>query len=80
LEGGILTGGGALLTGMCDMAERVMNCQVRNGLPTGIDKWPEELDTPVWTAVAGLTMYSGRLKLKRDWKKAASGLAGLVSK
>jgi cell division protein FtsA len=80
LEGGILTGGGALLTGMCDMAERVMNCQVRNGLPTGIDKWPEELDTPVWTAAAGLTMYSGRLKLKRDWKKAASGLAGLVSK
>lgn len=80
LEGGVLTGGGALLTGMCDMAERVMNCQVRNGLPTGIDKWPEELDTPVWTAAAGLTMYSGRLKLKRDWKKPASGLAGLVSK
>ena len=35
LEGIVLTGGGALLNGMCDMAERVLNCQARNGI------WPE---------------------------------------
>jgi cell division protein FtsA len=80
LEGAILTGGGALLPGMCDVAERVMNCQARNGLATGIDDWPPELDTPVWTTAAGLAMYSGRLKLKRDWKRATAGLVGLVSK
>jgi cell division protein FtsA len=80
LEGAILTGGGALLPGMCDVAERVMNCQARNGLATGIDDWPSELDTPVWTTAAGLAMYSGRLKLKRDWKRATAGLMGLVSK
>lgn len=80
LEGAILTGGGALLPGMCDLAERVMNCQARNGLATGIEDWPPELDTPVWTTAAGLAMYSGRLKLKRDWKRATAGLAGLVSK
>ena len=80
LEGAILTGGGALLPGMCDVAERVMNCQARNGLATGIEDWPQELDTPVWTAAAGLVMYSGRLKLKRDWKRATAGLAGLVLK
>ncbi|MBV9405452.1 MAG: cell division protein FtsA [Acidobacteriaceae bacterium] len=80
LEGAVLTGGGALLSGMCDVAERVMNCQVRNGLATGIEGWPQELDTPVWTTAAGLAMYSGRLKLKRDWKKTSVGLAGLVLK
>jgi cell division protein FtsA len=80
LEGAILTGGGALLPGMCDVAERVMNCQARNGLATGIEDWPQELDTPVWTTAAGLAMYSGRLKLKRDWKRATAGLAGLVLK
>ncbi len=80
LEGAILTGGGALLAGMCDVAERVMNCQARNGLATGIEDWPAELDTPVWTTAAGLAMYSGRLKLKRDWKRATAGLAGLVLK
>ncbi len=80
LEGAILTGGGALLSGMCDVAERVMNCQVRNGLATGIEAWPRDLDNPVWTTAAGLAMYSGRLKLKRDWKRTNAGLAGLVLK
>ena len=80
LEGAILTGGGAMLTGMCDVAERVLNCQARNGLPIGIDKWPQELDNPAWTAAAGLAMYSGRLRLKREWKRASTGLAGLVLK
>lgn len=80
LEGAILTGGGALLPGMCDLAERVLNCQARNGLATGIEDWPQELDSPVWTVAAGLAMYSGRLKLKRDWKRATSGVAGLISK
>jgi cell division protein FtsA len=80
LEGAVLTGGGALLPGMCDIAERVLNCQARNGLAVGIDQWPPELDNPVWTTAAGLAMYSGRLRLKREWKRMSSGLAGLVSK
>lgn len=80
LEGAILTGGGALLSGMCDIAERVLNCQVRNGLAIGIDKWPQELDNPVWTVAGGLAMYCGRLRLKREWKRASPGLAGLVLK
>ena len=33
LEGIFLTGGGALLNGMCDMAERVLNCPARIALP-----------------------------------------------
>jgi cell division protein FtsA len=80
LEGAVLTGGGALLTGMCDLAERILNCQARNGLAVGINSWPHELDNPAWTAAAGLAMYSGRLRLKREWKRAAPGLAGLVLK
>ena len=80
LEGAILTGGGSLLPGMCDIAERVLNCQARNGLAAGITNWPDELDNPIWTTAAGLTMYSARLKLKRDWKRASAGLAGLAVK
>jgi cell division protein FtsA len=78
LEGIVLTGGGALLNGMCDMAERVLNCPARNGLPAGIDAWPDALDSPAWTTAAGLAMYSARLKNKRDPKRRAPGLAGLV--
>jgi cell division protein FtsA len=80
LEGAVLTGGGTLLNGMCDLTERMLNCQARNGLVTGIENWPQELDNPLWTTAAGLAMYSGRLKMKRDWKRASSGLAGLAVK
>jgi cell division protein FtsA len=80
LEGAVLTGGGAMLPGMCDIAERILNCQARNGLAVGIEGWPEALDTPVWTTAAGLAMYSGRLRLKREWKRASPGIAGLILK
>ncbi len=78
LEGVVLTGGGALLNGMCDMAERVLNAQTRLGLAVGIEDWPEVVDNPAWTVAAGLAMYSGRLKLKGEWKRKAPGLIGLV--
>jgi cell division protein FtsA len=78
LEGIVLCGGGARLAGMCDMAERVLNCQARNGLAIGIRDWPEELNQTEWTVAAGLSMYSARLKLKREQRRRAPGLAGMV--
>ncbi len=58
----VLTGGAARLQGMCDIAERVLNCPARNGLPAGIEGWPDQFDDPAWTTAAGLMMYSARLK------------------
>lgn len=77
LEGVVLTGGGALLTGMCDMAERGLNCQARNALPIGIEEWPLDVDNPNWTTAAGIAMYSARLKMKEQ-KRKAPGFMGLV--
>jgi cell division protein FtsA len=72
LMGGVfLTGGGALLPDLCDAAERILQCQTRYGMPVGIQNWPEEMDNPLWTTAAGLTMYSAKLKLQgepeRQW-------------
>jgi cell division protein FtsA len=78
MEGLLLTGGGALLQGMWDMAERVLNCQAGSGLAQGIAKWPEELESPAWTTAAGLAMYSAKVKLHRPPKRRARGLMGLV--
>jgi cell division protein FtsA len=77
-EGVVLTGGGAMLPGMCDMAERVLNCPARNGLGLGIMNWPHEIDNPAWTTAAGLAMYSARLKMHRDTRRKAPGLLGLL--
>lgn len=66
MNGIVLAGATAQMTGMCDMAERVLNCQARNGLAVGIWDWPEEIDNPAWTTAAGLLMYSARLKYRTD--------------
>lgn len=74
LTGVVLTGGGARLQSMCDVAERVLQCQARIGLPTGILDWPEEIETPEWTTAAGLAMYSARLKLRAELDRRRPGL------
>jgi cell division protein FtsA len=78
MGGVVLTGGGANLPGMCDVAETVLNCQARKGLPVGIADWPEEADNAAWTAAAGLAMYSGKLKMQSEMEKQAVGLLGRI--
>jgi cell division protein FtsA len=78
MDGVVLCGGGAMLNGMCDIAEQVLNCQARNGLAVGIYGWTDEVDHPAWTTAAGLAMYSARLKMHRDEKRKAPGFLGLV--
>ncbi len=75
-DGIVLTGGTAQLTGLCDMAERVLNCQARNGLPVGSLDWPEHIDTPAWTTAAGLMMYSARLKHRTEADRKNGGFLG----
>jgi cell division protein FtsA len=81
LMGGIvLCGGGAHLSGMCDMAEKILNCQARNGLAIGIRDWPGEIDDPVWTTAAGLMMYSAKLKVREKAQQRAVGFLGRMLK
>ncbi|HLI82969.1 MAG TPA: cell division protein FtsA [Bryobacteraceae bacterium] len=78
LGGVFLTGGGAKLPELCDVAERVLQCQARYGLAVGIQDWPEELRDPEWTTAAGLAMYSAKLKVKAADERAAAGWLGKV--
>ena len=78
MEGIVISGGGVMLNGMCDVAERILNCQARNGLAVGIADWRPEVDTPTCTTVAGLAMYAAKLKMHRDTRRRAPGLLGLV--
>jgi cell division protein FtsA len=78
LMGGVfLTGGGARLPDLCDVAERVLQCQARFGLPFGIQDWPETMNDPEWSTAAGLAMYSAKLKAQEQ-KATAGWLAKLL--
>jgi hypothetical protein len=45
-SGLVISGGGALLPGICDVAERVLDCPARIGLAQGFLDWPDELNDP----------------------------------
>jgi cell division protein FtsA len=78
IEGVFLTGGGARLSGMCDMAERMLNCPAKFGLAVGIQDWPQNFQDPAWTTAAGLAMYSAKLKLRGNSRRRPPGFFGLL--
>ncbi len=79
LRGGVfLTGAGARMPDLCDVAERVLQCETRFGLSIGIRDWPDELNDPEWSAVAGLAMYSAKLKTHAARQKESRGWLGKV--
>ena len=81
LMGGIfLAGGGAKLPDICDVAERELQCQTRYGLPVGIRDWPDQLKDPEWTVVAGLAMYSAKIKEKTEILRESAGWLGKILK
>jgi cell division protein FtsA len=76
ISGIVLTGGGSKLPGMCDIAERILECQARKGLVLGVRDWPDEIPGPVWTVAAGLAMYSAKLKEQSEQERQSVGLLG----
>jgi cell division protein FtsA len=76
LEGLFVTGGGARLDGMLDMAERVLNCPARYGLAQGVQDWPPGFQDQAWTTAAGLALYSARLEAPPAGK--SGGLLGFL--
>jgi len=61
-SGVVLTGGGALLEGMVEIAEQVFDAPVRIGYPER-DRFGglvEDIQSPSWAAAAGLALVSQR--------------------
>jgi cell division protein FtsA len=54
----VLTGGGAMLDGACELAERVFNLPVKLGIPTGVNGLSEEVATPMYATAVGLLQYA----------------------
>jgi len=56
----VLTGGGALLTGVREHTARVLDKQVRVGRPLGVHGLAEATEGPTFAAAAGLLAYAQR--------------------
>jgi cell division protein FtsA len=87
-SGVVLTGGGALLRGLVDVAEQVFDAPVRVGYPER-DRFGgliEDIQSPAWTAAAGLSLLAHRAQMVEARaaagarKASANGLAAFVTK
>lgn len=66
-SGIVITGGGSLLEGMTEIAERIFDLPVRVGKPTGVGGLIDVINSPVYSTAVGLIIYGYRTReLRRD--------------
>jgi cell division protein FtsA len=63
--GSVLTGGGALLANMAQIAEQTLRKPSRVGLPTPISKMPAQISGPEYSVAIGTILYAHRGRLAR---------------
>lgn len=64
----VLTGGGAQLDGLLELAEQIFDCGVRYGLPRGLGGLVDVISSPAWATPSGLLLW-GMLQDQQDNKK-----------
>ena len=69
----VLVGGGAKLSGLAAVAERVLEMPVRLGQPSGLEDMGELLPDPAFAAAVGLVLYGNRRRLLEETLEAGWG-------
>jgi cell division protein FtsA len=59
-SGIVLTGGGAILEGMPEIAEQIFDLPIRRGAPTGIGGLADHVSSPAFATAVGLVVYGQR--------------------
>jgi cell division protein FtsA len=57
-SGLVLTGGGAVLDGMSEIAEQIFDLPMRRGVPTGVGGLADHLSNPACASALGLVLYA----------------------
>src|SRR5206468_7311005 len=81
-SGIVLTGGGAILEGMPEIAEQIFDMPVRRGTPSGIAGLVDVVASPVYSTAVGLVLYGFRNRTGRSLvvaRPAAPGAFGKVT-
>jgi cell division protein FtsA len=75
----VLTGGGAELDGLLEVAEQVLGVAVRRGVPRGLGGLTDVIASPEWACAAGLLLY-GRGSAAASRKRSRGAGPGLLEK
>jgi cell division protein FtsA len=79
-SGVVLTGGGAELEGLVEVAEGIFEGPVRRGVPAGVGGLVDVVSRPEWATATGLLLYGHRNKTGRRRTRRFTRAAGSVSR
>ena len=65
-SGIVLTGGGAILEGMPEIAEQIFDLPIRRGMPAGVGGLADHISNPEFATAVGLVLYAQRNHVKRS--------------
>ncbi|MEO8190788.1 MAG: cell division protein FtsA [Acidobacteriota bacterium] len=79
-SGIVLTGGGAELEGIVEVAEGIFEGPVRRGVPTGVGGLVDVVSRPEWATATGLLLYGHRNKAGRRRGRGIGRMTASMSK
>jgi cell division protein FtsA len=78
-SGIVLTGGGAILEGMPEIAEQIFDLPIRRGSPFGVGGLADHVDSPAFATAVGLAAYAHRNAAAETSRAAGAGALGRVT-
>jgi cell division protein FtsA len=75
-SGIVLTGGGAILEGMPEIAEQIFDLPIRRGAPSGVGGLADHVGSPAFATPVGLVAYGPRNQIVEATRAAGVGALG----
>jgi cell division protein FtsA len=77
-SGLVLTGGGALLDGMSEIAEQIFDLPIRRGSPAGVGGLADHVANPAYANGVGLVLYAARHRSTESLRSGGGALTRMV--
>jgi cell division protein FtsA len=78
-SGIVLTGGGAILEGMPEIAEQIFDLPIRRGAPAGVGGLADHVASPAFATAVGLVRYGQRHQVVEAARASGLGALGRVA-
>jgi cell division protein FtsA len=78
-SGIVLTGGGAILEGMPEIAEQIFDLPIRRGAPSGVGGLADHVGSPSFATPVGLVLYGQRNQIVEPRRGASLGAISQIT-
>jgi cell division protein FtsA len=75
----VLTGGGAILEGMPEIAEQIFDLPIRRGAPSGVGGLADHVGSPAFATPVGLVVYGQRNQIVEATRTGGLGAFSRVT-